>query len=126
MKKVKILGVDWGKKRIGLAFSDDGLAEPLGVVGSPSELIKTAKERCIEKVVLGLPEGKYKREVEELGGRLEKELGVEVVFQNEVLSTKAALKGAIEAGKKKKTRRELDALAASTLLQEYLDLRLEC
>lgn len=123
---MKILGVDWGKKKIGLAIADNSLAEPLGTVASPNELIKTAKERRIEKVVLGLPEGKYKREVEVLGKRLEKELEIEVVFRSEVLSTKAALKKAIEAGKKKKARRKLDALAAAALLQEYLDLCLGC
>lgn len=120
---MKILGVDWGEKRIGLAIAEDGLAEPLGVISSVEELIELAKNQKVEKIVLGLPEGKHEKQVRELGRRLEKELGVEVVFRSEVLSTEAALKVAIKAGKGKKDRRELDAIAAAILLQEYLDER---
>jgi len=118
---MKILSVDWGEKRIGLAIADDGLAEPLGTVSSVGELIEIVREQEAEKIVLGLPEGKHERSVKDLSKRLEKELGVEVVLRNEVLSTESALKVAIEAEKGKKARRELDALAAAILLQEYLD-----
>lgn len=118
---MKVLGVDWGEKRIGLALSEGKLAEPSGVVGSIEELIGIAREKGVEKIVLGLPEGKHKKRVEELGMRLEEELGVEVIFWGEVLSTEAALKAVIEAGKGKKARQKLDALAAAILLQEYLN-----
>jgi putative Holliday junction resolvase len=118
---VKILGIDWGEKRIGLALSDNGLAEPYGTVGSVEELEEVIRQEGIRQVVLGLPEGKHRKKVRELGRRLERELGMEVIFRNEVLSTEAALKVAVEAGKGKKARRKLDALAAAILLQEYLD-----
>lgn len=118
---MKVLAIDWGEKRIGLAFSEGELAEPLGVVGSVEELIKIAKDHKVERIVLGLPEGRHQKRVKALGARLKKELGVEVVFWSEVLSTKVALQRAIEVGKGRKARRELDALAAAILLQEYLD-----
>ncbi len=118
---MKILGVDWGEKRIGLAVAEHGLAEPLGAVGSVAGILKVAKEQGVEKIVLGLPEGKHRKKVEKLGRKLKDELGIEVIFRSEVLSTRAALKTAIAAGKKRKKRRALDALAAATLLQEYLD-----
>lgn len=118
---MKILGVDWGEKRIGLAIAEGSLAEPLGVVDAVEKLLEIAKKEGVEKIVLGLPEGRYEKKVKELGRRLEKELGVEVVLRGEVLSTEAALKVAIEVGRGKKARRALDALAAAILLQEYLD-----
>jgi len=118
---MRVLGVDWGEKRIGLALSEGELAEPLGVVSSVEELIEIAREKGVEKIILGLPEGKHRKRVEVLGVRLEEELRIEVILRSEVLSTEAALKAAVEAGKRKKARRELDALAAATLLQEYLD-----
>lgn len=122
---MKILGVDWGEKRIGLAIAEGplagGLAEPYGVVGSAEELIEIARDQKVEKIVLGLPEGKHRRRVKELGVRLKEELGVEIILRGEVLSTEAALKAAIEAGKGRKARRKLDPLAAAILLQEYLD-----
>jgi len=118
-----ILGVDWGERRIGLAISEGELAEPYGVVGSDDELEKVIRQEGIRRVVLGLPEGKHEEVVRRLGRKLEEESGVEVVFWNEVLSTKDALQIAIRSGKKRKSRRELDAIAAALLLQEYLDSR---
>jgi len=118
---MKILGVDWGEKRIGLAIAEGSLAEPLGVVDSVEKLLEIAKKEGVERIVLGLPEGRHEKKVKELGRRLEKELGVEVVLRGEVLSTETALKVAIEVGRGKKARRALDALAAAILLQEYLD-----
>lgn len=118
---MKYLGVDWGEKRIGLAIAEGSLAEPLGVVDSVEKLLEIAKKEGVEKIVLGLPEGRHEKKVKELGRRLGKELGVEVIFRGEVLSTENALKVAIEVGKGKKARRALDALAAAILLQEYLD-----
>lgn len=118
---MRILGVDWGEKRIGLAFSEGKFAEPLGTVGSVEELKEVIRREGIGRVVLGLPEGKHQRRIKELGVRLKEELEVEIIFWSEVLSTEAALKAAIEAGKGKKARQKLDALAAAILLQEYLD-----
>jgi RNase H-fold protein (predicted Holliday junction resolvase) len=91
------------------------------VVGSIEELIRVAKEEGAEKIILGLPEGKHQKKVRRLGKELEKGLGAEVVFRSEILSTGEALKRAIDSGKGKKARRELDSLAAAVLLQEYLD-----
>jgi putative Holliday junction resolvase len=118
---MKLLGIDWGEKRIGLAISEGELAEPYGIVGSFEELEEVIRQKGIGRIVLGLPEGKYRKTVRQLGKRLE-ELGVEVILRNEVLSTRIALERAIAAGKKKKARRNLDAIAAAVLLQEYLDL----
>jgi putative transcription antitermination factor YqgF len=118
---MKILSVDWGQKRIGLALSYDNLAEPYGVVSSFEELSKVAKKEGVERVILGLPEGVHKKEVEDFGRRIQGELGIPMVFRSEVLTSRVALSKALEAGKSRKARRNLDAASAAVLLQEYLD-----
>ena len=118
---MKLLGIDWGEKRIGLAVSAGGLAEPFGVVGSSTELIELVRSEGIEKIVLGLPEGRFEKRVRDLSKRIETELGIPVVLRSEVLTSRQALRKSIEAGKSKKSRRNLDAQAAALLLQEYLD-----
>uniref|UniRef100_A0A831YYY2 Putative pre-16S rRNA nuclease n=1 Tax=candidate division WWE3 bacterium TaxID=2053526 RepID=A0A831YYY2_UNCKA len=115
------LGVDWGEKRIGLAVSRGNFAEPFGFVSSFEELFKVIKQEDIEKVVLGLPEGKHEKRVRELGARIEKELEIPVVLRSEVLTSRQALRKIIEAGKPKKSRAALDAVSAALLLQEHLD-----
>jgi putative transcription antitermination factor YqgF len=115
------LGVDWGEKKIGLAISETSFAEPFGVVGSFDELKEIIEKEGVGKVVLGLPEGKHQEKVRELGGRIEKELNVPVTFRSEILTTRQALEKAIEAGKPRKSRRDLNALSATLILQEYLD-----
>lgn len=117
---MKTLGVDWGEKRIGLAISDGTLAQPFGLVSSFEELTQVINKEGVEKVILGLPEGKHRARVMSFGERI-KELGVPVVFRSEVLTTQQALQKAIEAGRPRKARRNLDPAAAAILLQEYLD-----
>ncbi|HLD96636.1 MAG TPA: RuvX/YqgF family protein [Patescibacteria group bacterium] len=116
-----ILGVDWGEKRIGVAIARGNLAEPLGTVGSFSELIRVARDERVERVVLGLPEGKFEERVGDWGKRIKRELGVPVVLRSEVLTSRQVLQKSIEAGKPKGSRRNLDAQAAALLLQEFLD-----
>ncbi len=118
---MRTLGIDWGEKKIGLAISETSFAEPLGVVGSFDELKEVIEKERVGKVILGLPEGEHREKVKELGGRIEKELNVPVTFRSEVLTTHQALEKAIEAGKPRKSRRDLNALSAALILQEYLD-----
>jgi len=118
---MKILGIDWGEKRIGLAFSGGTLAAPYGIVGSFDEVVDVTKREHIEKIVLGLPEGKHAAKVKEWGRKLEEVLGIPVILRSEILTTRQALEKALEAGKPRKSRRNLDAFSASLILQEYLD-----
>ena len=118
---MKTLGVDWGEKRIGLALTSGNFAEPYGVIPSSEWLFKTLKEEGIEKVVLGLPEGKHEKRVRNLGRKIEQELKIPVVLRSEILTSRLAQEKLIQAGKGKKDRRELDAASAAFLLQEYLD-----
>jgi len=118
---VKTLGVDWGEKRIGLALAEGSFAESYGVVSSYEDLKDLIKSLEIEKVILGLPEGMHENKVRKLGEKIEQELNIPVFLRSEVLTSRLAQEKLIQAGKKKKDRRELDAASAALLLQEYLD-----
>lgn len=127
---MKILGIDYGKAKVGLALADDNvkLAYPLSVLrfkerSDLEEKIKAVVEKEeVEKVVIGLPEGVFRREIEDFGARLKRKLNIPIVFWDETLTTKEAQTLSIEAGIKRKKRKSLeDAYAASIILESYLE-----
>ncbi len=124
-KEKKYLGVDWGEKRIGLAFGDGEikLAIPYKTVSGIDEIIKIVKEEKVDMVVIGKPlkmsDIKYQVSDKFLDflDLLEKKLDIPVETVDERLSSKAAdsLLG------NKKTKAGRDAVAAMLILQSYLD-----
>lgn len=127
------LGIDWGEKNIGVAFSSGLVAAPLETlrVRNQEEAIKKIakiyEELETERVVLGLPlnseghETTQTKKVRDLGKKLKEKVGGEIAFWNESLSSKEALRARIKAGRGQKSRRELDAVSAAVILQSYLD-----
>lgn len=120
---MKYLGIDFGLKHVGLALADGPLSEPLGEkINNDSlcpylnNLIATEK---IDKVVIGLPEGRLAGEVKKFGGKLK---GAEVVYQDETLTSREAKSKLIAAGASQKKRRLDHQAAAALILQEYLDI----
>jgi len=124
----KVLGIDYGRKKIGLAVAEGPLAEPYEIlryqdikilVKNIRKIVETLK---IEKVVIGISEGKMAEETKNFGKRLEEKIGIPVFFQDETLTTQEAQRLAISAGIKRKKRRALeDAYSAALILQSYLD-----
>lgn len=123
-----ILGIDWGDRRIGLSRANDQLrlAEPLTTLESDDDSIERIKQLVDEEgariVVVGLPrnldgeETAQSAEVVEFAQKLEEKLQCSVVMQDETLSTKAGQELAArypQAGR--------DSLAATVILQDYLD-----
>jgi putative Holliday junction resolvase len=95
------------------------------------EIGSKCKENEVEKIVVGLPrhmngdESDSSRSARKLGSLLESELGLPVFFCDERLSTRAAEKALLEADLSRKKRKEkIDAVAASIILQNYLDMNL--
>ena len=135
---MRVLGIDYGEVRIGLAVSDD-----LGMMAHPLETVETAKvdspetriaevarERRSETVVIGLPvrmdgtEGTAVEKVRAFADRLKSRIDkrIEIVFVDERLSTVEAQRALHEAGKNEKASREIiDQAAACVILQDYLD-----
>jgi len=129
----RILGIDYGTRRIGLAISD-GLgitARPLEVVARSDlerALRRIDEEYGIERVVLGLPtglggsEGASAAAARELGAEAAEILGVEVVFIDERFTSRMAESALLESGMKRRDRKEtIDKVAAAIILQTYLD-----
>jgi len=122
---MKILGIDYGEKRIGLAISDETktFAREL-VILSPKEFwqqIKNlAQENQVTQIVIGWPlnmsggETKKTEEVKNFKNKLESMLAIDVVTIDERLTSKMAES---TSGQNK----NLDSLAAQILLQNWLD-----
>jgi putative Holliday junction resolvase len=135
---MRMLGVDYGERNLGLAISVAELARPLGVVKRDRdgkywrELVSmvrenqvdkiVVRENQVDKIVVGLPEGEGSKRVRKFGDKLGELAGAVVDYQDETLSTKDAQRKAIEAGKSQKVRRKNEhAFAAAVILQEYMD-----
>ena len=124
----KTLGIDYGKRKIGLSVAETVIPEPLCVVrvNTDSEaLVKIKKiidKEKVEKVVVGVSESSSGEKAIKFGRRVKEECGVSVDYFDETLTTQDAQKLAIEAGIKKSKRKSLeDAYAATLMLQLYLE-----
>ena len=136
---MRIMGLDYGAKTVGVAISDEMLltAQPVetikreraGKLRQTLARIETLmKEYDVEKVVIGLPkklnneEGDRCDKTREFGDIVERRSGLEVVYQDERLTTVAADAVLAEGGVRKENRKEyIDKVAASIILQGYLD-----
>lgn len=126
---MRILGVDYGRAKIGLALADGPLAEPLATVAisdredALAKIERIVKVESIDRVVVGVSEGKMGREQQEFAQSLKEKLPyVLVVSWDETLSTQDAQNLARQAGVGRKKRQDLeDAFAAAVVLQSFLD-----
>jgi putative Holliday junction resolvase len=133
-----ILGIDFGKVRIGLAISDDLrlLAHPLKTIAADKyaleKIAQVVRQRKAERVVVGIPKtmsgetGKAAAEVLRFVERLRMILPCEVVTWDERLTTVSAERILREAGRSSRGNRKIiDQLAAQMILQGYLDRQAE-
>lgn len=135
---MRILGIDYGDARTGLSVSD-----PSGfLAGSPSvihewnydklvdKLIQFIQSERIEEIALGHPKnmdgsaGERAQKCEALAKTLEERTGVPVILWDERRTTVEAHAILHESGKKSKAhKKNVDAVAASLILQGYLDFK---
>ncbi len=135
---MRIMAVDLGKVRTGLALSDSGafLASPLCVLREPhpdrllERVAKEARDRQAEEIVVGLPvnmdgsEGESARGARAFADALRERTGLPVVLRDERGTTVSAhgyLNVTDTRGQKRKAL--VDAVAATIILQDYLDYR---
>lgn len=129
------LGIDYGESRVGLAFADKEIkiAFSWGIIKNDksffanlSEIIKSKK---IKKVIIGMPFfiGFEKKEYagKKIGDLLQKKIGVNVAYQNEMFSTKIAHSNLKKQGKKEIKKYD-DKEAARIILQAWLDDEKKC
>ena len=126
---MRIMGLDYGAKTVGVAISDEMLltAQPIETIRRerPAKLRQTLarieslmKDYDIDKVVIGLP----KKLNNEFGEMVERRSGLEVIYQDERLTTVQADNVLAEGGVRKENRKQyIDKMAASLILQSYLD-----
>jgi putative Holliday junction resolvase len=135
----RLLGIDWGEKRIGLALSD-----PTQVIAQPLDTLTRRVGRRIPMralrdhidthqpcgIVVGLPldaegnEGESARAAREMAAQIGKATGLAITFVDERMSTSRVRQAVSEMGGKTRGREgELDALAATVVLQSFLDQR---
>jgi len=131
----RIVGVDYGTRRIGIAISDGlGLtARPLEVIPRSevvSYLRQLAEEYEIGAAVLGLPtglggnEGDSAARARELGAEIGAALQIDVTYVDERFTSRMAESALLESGMKRRQRKEtVDKVAAAIILQTYLDSR---
>jgi len=120
---MKILGVDFGTKIIGLAVAEEDLVEPLAVIefsGWEEKLKKLCQQQEIDKIVVGVSEGKSAILAKKFGQKLAKITGLPVEFADETLTTHDALVRIKTVTKK--WRGKLDAVAAALILENYLNV----
>jgi putative Holliday junction resolvase len=136
VKRMRLMALDIGDRRIGVALSDPSktLARSLRVVRRRSEeadvleIASLVEEYEVEKIVVGHPlqldgtAGEQARRVEAYVEKLREAAGVPIILRDEGLSTVRAREMMIEAGTKQKDRRtRIDAVAAAVILQDYID-----
>ena len=136
---MRIIGLDFGSKTVGVAVSDELLitAQGIEIVRRKSEnklrqtlarIEELIKEYNVEKIVLGFPknmnnsEGERCEKTLEFKEMLERRTGLTVELWDERLTTVAADNLMMEAGIRRENRKEyVDQIAASFILQGYLD-----
>lgn len=132
------MGLDIGDKTIGVAISDPLLITAQGIKTIRRESLKKdinelrvlVKDYNVNTIVAGLPKnmnntlGPQGEKVLDFVERIERQIGVDIVLQDERLTTVAAERTLIEGDVSRKKRKKLiDTVAASYILQTYLDRR---
>ena len=138
---MRIMGLDFGSKTVGVAVSD-----PLYITAQGVEIIRReqenklrktlarieelVKEYEVEEIVLGLPKnmnnsiGERAEKTLEFKAMLERRTGLNVVMWDERRTTVAADKTMMEVGVRRENRKKyVDQIAATFILQGYLDSR---
>lgn len=132
----RILAVDYGEKRVGLAISDE-----LQITSSPlitllrsgddeiiAKIIQLAQKYRVEEIVVGLPvrtdakQGEMEQRVRSFAKKLQCKTKVPVVLFDERFTTRIAEQVLLEADLSRQKRKQVrDKLAAAILLQSYLE-----
>lgn len=137
---MRCLGIDYGERRIGLAISDlsNTIASSLAYLSNSKNIYEEIKEVVtkynITHIIIGMPlllngdKGDKSSIVEDFSSKLESQLknqelnGIEIIFEDERLTTVSAERILIEGDvRRKKRKTKVDSLAASLILQKFLD-----
>lgn len=136
---MRILAIDYGTRRVGLAISDESatIASPLGYLPAQptakliEEIKKIVKNKKVGLIIIGIPKnmdgslGKAAQNTLEFIKCLQNQLHIPIKGLDERLTSVAAEKILIEADVSRKKRKDkIDALAATLLLQNFLETQM--
>ncbi len=136
--RTRVLGIDVGSVRVGLAVSDETctLASPVATIPNEprtlwTRIAREMEDRQVERIVIGLPrlldgsEGDAAAAARRFAAELGRRTTNAIEFWDERFTTTIAERSLIESGIRRKRRREvIDSVAAAVLLQSWLDARL--
>ncbi len=132
-----VMGLDYGKRRIGIAVSDPGgtIAAAYGCHRTPEDgavapfLARIVEERGVAEIVVGLPltadgrEEDIARRARSMADHLRTALDLPVHLADERFSSQEADRWLRQGGRRRRDKGERDAVAAELILQQYLDSR---
>ena len=135
---MQILGIDYGRKRLGLAVCGDlKIASPLELIERTNSkkdfeaLQKVIEKHEIEKIVVGFPKnmdnsvGEMAKEAQSFSDLLKNHFSIPTVLWDERLTSVQAERAMIDAGvSRNKRKKSSDSIAAALLLQNYCDRNL--
>jgi len=128
----RMLGLDVGERRIGVAVSEGTLAVPLTIIEHTrrdedvARIARLARDHAAQRIVVGLPlqadggEGEQARLTRRFARDLQAAVSVPIEFQDELLSSVDA-EAALAAAGGRRRGRLLDDRAAAVILQRYID-----
>lgn len=121
MTYTKVLGIDFGTAKLGLAVMTLGIPEPLQLLPNNEavfeKLLSLIHEHRVEAVVVGVSEGKTAQETLEFVTQLREHIAVPVILSDETLTTQEAQRAYAHVAKKYPD----DVLAACLILEQWYD-----
>ena len=134
---MRILGLDVGERRIGVAMSDpeEIIASPTTIITRDEDntaidtIVRLVTQHDIKLIIVGMPyslngtEGKQANRVKEFVDKLSEKTSADIELRDERLSTVGAERLLRQTGNKKAKRSPRDDAAAAYILQGYLDSR---
>lgn len=126
-----ILALDIGEQRTGVAMANSiaRIASPLVTLNTPETLVEDVqrliKQHGVSKLVVGLPRNLHGKDtaqtqyVQQIAGKIEEATGLEAQFIDEALTSVKAEKE-LQQRKKPYTKEDIDMLAATYILEDYL------
>ena len=118
----QILGIDYGTKNFGIAVSQGNLSEALTQINRREaipRLKKIVTDLAIDLVVIGLPSGRLRKNVQEFGSQISHELKLEVIYWDETLSSNQA-RSILRGKSRKKIQKREHKMAAAIILESFL------
>jgi len=131
----KILGLDVGDARIGIAIAEKNLVAPYSIVSNRNlqeaiaEIAKICRREEISKIVIGVPKNQENKSMFQIdktylfARELSKIIQIPIIYVDETLTTKEAERQ-LNGGKDKKSleyKEEIDKIAAKLILEQYLE-----